>query len=213
MISFMAEDDYFIGNKVLARKTITILDEALPKSATNVKFTPTESTSSFPDGNFTISLPTDHNATHLRLFWANENGKKLSDNLYITAEIPFYVTNEFIYTLSADTDIPKETKKLLIYTYSDIYGLSKEFCTYTLPAIQIIPDCMEIDTQKESSEDTLNSGSDINEYTNVTPLYSDTEFEDIGEKGCGSSVTACTGLALVFSLILFSAVSFCKKEN
>ena len=213
MISFMAEDDYFIGNKVLARKTITILDEALPKSATNVKFTPTESTSSFPDGNFTISLPTDHNATHIRLFWANENGKKLSDNLYITAEIPSYVTNEFIYTLSADTEIPKEAKKLLIYTYSDIYGLSKEFCAYTLPEINIAPDFTELDTQKETNNNTLNGGYYINGYTDTTSQYFDTESDYIIEKGCRSSVSACAGLALISSLILFIAVSLRKKRE
>ena len=214
MISFMAEDDYFVGNKILARKTITILDEALPKSALKVEFTPTENTSIFPDGNLTVSLATEHNATHLYLWWADANGRKLSNQAFVTAEIPSYVNDEFIYSLSGDTVVPTEAKKLLVYTYSDIYGLSREGCTYILPNEIANNGGEPIPTPNIPETPSEENDNGITESTDVTSSFSDigTETSEFNESGCKSSALA-SGAITVIAAAIFSSLAIIRKKE
>lgn len=102
------------------------------KAPTNAVLTLDDETSGMADGKLTITLPENHYGDDIYMWWSNENGKLEGYTQLARFKIPSKFTTEFVHTMTPNTLIPPEATKLLIYTYSDIFGISDTYFTLDL---------------------------------------------------------------------------------
>lgn len=87
--------------------------------------------SGLADGTLTIKLPEDHDADDIYMWWGDDNGKLAG----YTRLARFKVTGTTVtHRMTENTLIPNRATKLLIYTYNDSNGISKDCLEVKLPA-------------------------------------------------------------------------------
>lgn len=128
-IIYLMPDDLALGgdkanaNKALASVQITVAGETTaPVSA---KLTLDNPQSGMADGTITINLPAGHNVDDIYVWWGNEQGKLPGYTRLARFKVPYSYTTCFSQTMTPHTLIPQGATKLLVYTFSDAYGLSK----------------------------------------------------------------------------------------
>ncbi len=100
------------------------------KAPENVTYEIEETGGGKSDGFVTVTLPIDHSADGIYLFWADENGK-LSD---YSGFAPISITGVQAATrIKSGTYIPAEATHLCAYSYSETLGVSKECAMVKLP--------------------------------------------------------------------------------
>ena len=121
--------------KILASVEISIVDDpnASLKSPTAVTYELDDATSGLADGTLTITLPESHYADDIYMWWANEDGILEDYTRLARFKVPSRETTKFTYTMTPNTLIPAEATKLLVYTYSDRFGMSEECVGVALP--------------------------------------------------------------------------------
>lgn len=88
-------------------------------------------TDGMADGTLTIKLPEDHGADDIYMWWGNDSGKLPG----YTRLARFKVTGTTItHQMTANTLIPEGATKLMIYTYNESNGISKDCIEVKLPA-------------------------------------------------------------------------------
>jgi len=98
-----------------------------PLSATYVL---KNNTDGMADGTVTVTLPEDHCADDIYMWWANDVGKLEG----YTRLARFKVTGTTVtHEMTPNTMIPAGATKLLIYTYNDNYGISDTCVEVKLP--------------------------------------------------------------------------------
>ncbi len=87
-------------------------------------------TDGMADGTLTITLPDDHMADDIYMWWANDAGKLEG----YTRLARFKVTGTtVVHEMTPNTLIPEGATKLLIYTYNDSNGISEKCLEVKLP--------------------------------------------------------------------------------
>lgn len=87
-------------------------------------------TDGMADGTLTITLPEDHMADDIYMWWANDAGKLEG----YTRLARFKVTGTtVVHEMTPNTIIPEGATKLLIYTYNDSNGISSDCLEVKLP--------------------------------------------------------------------------------
>lgn len=126
---YLMPDDLPLGgdkayaNMALASVKITVVGETTaPVSA---KLTLDNPQSGMADGTLTINLPAGHNADDIYVWWGNEQGKLPGYTRLARFKVPYSYTTCFSQAMTPHTLIPQGATKLLVYTFSDAYGLSK----------------------------------------------------------------------------------------
>ena len=148
-LSFPAGDYviYFIANdatindalssssKLISKINIKITDNPENYTTTapsNVTYTLKDSTSGFADGTLNITLPQNHNATDIYMWWGDNNGKLEGYTMLSKFKIPSGKSS-FTHQMTPNTIIPKGATKLLVYTYGSSKGLSQSAFECKLP--------------------------------------------------------------------------------
>ena len=121
--------------KILASVEISIVDDpnASLKSPTAVTYQLDDATSGLADGTLSITLPESHYADDIYMWWANEDGILEDYTMLARFKVPSRETIEFTHRMTPNTLIPAEATKLLVYTYSDRFGMSEECVEVELP--------------------------------------------------------------------------------
>jgi len=100
------------------------------KAPTSVTYKLDNEKDGMVDGTLTIKLPEDHGADDIYMWWGNDSGKLPG----YTRLARFKVTGTTItHKMTANTLIPAGATKLLVYTYNDSNGLSKDCFEVKLP--------------------------------------------------------------------------------
>lgn len=87
-------------------------------------------TDGMADGTLTVTLPEDHMADDVYMWWANDSGKLPG----YTRLARFKVTGTtVVHEMTPNTVIPEGATKLLIYTYNDSNGISDDCLEVKLP--------------------------------------------------------------------------------
>jgi len=82
-------------------------------------------------GTVTVTLPADHGAEEVYLFWGDEGGKLDG----YTAFAPVAVAGDTAtVNIKNGTRVPEGATRLLAYSYSDACGVSEEYASVALPA-------------------------------------------------------------------------------
>ncbi len=94
------------------------------------------------DGTLTVNLPNDHNADGLFLWWADDSGVLEGYTRLAPVKIPSKSDTTVVYEMTANTFIPPNATRLLIYTYSGTLGISQDFAQVELPknSAYVIPE-------------------------------------------------------------------------
>ena len=116
---------------------LTSLDIKIVKDPTKIAKAPLSATyklkndtDGMADGTLTVTLPEDHCADDIYMWWANDAGKLEG----YTRLARFKVTGStIVHEMTPNTIIPEGATKLLIYTYNDSNGLSDECLEVKLP--------------------------------------------------------------------------------
>lgn len=96
------------------------------KAPTAATLTLDDATSGMADGRLAITLPQNHYADDIYMWWGDENGKLDGYTMLARFKVPSKFTTEFEHTMTPNTLIPSEATKLMIYTYSDVFGVSDD---------------------------------------------------------------------------------------
>jgi len=105
--------------------------DKIAKAPTSVTYKLDGEKDGFADGTLTIKLPEDHGADDIYMWWGNDSGKLPG----YTRLARFKVTGTTVtHKMTANTLIPAGATKLLVYTYNDSNGLSKECFEVKLPS-------------------------------------------------------------------------------
>jgi hypothetical protein len=120
---------------VIAQKEIKIVpkNSTLLKAPTAVTYEIDDATSGLADGTLKITLPANHNADDIYMWWANEDGKLEDYTRLARFKVPSKATTEITYKITPKTLIPAEATKLLVYTFNDTLGVSAECFEVVLP--------------------------------------------------------------------------------
>ncbi|MBQ4141418.1 MAG: metallophosphoesterase [Clostridia bacterium] len=116
----------------LASLDIKIVNDPskIAKAPTSATYKLKNDTDGMADGTLTINLPADHMADDIYMWWANDAGKLPG----YTRLARFKVTGTTVtHEMTPNTIIPEGATKLLIYTYNDSNGISKECFELKLP--------------------------------------------------------------------------------
>ena len=102
----------------------------IAKAPTAATYTLKNDTDGMADGTLTITLPEDHCADDIYMWWANDSGKLEG----YTRLARFKVTGTtVVHEMTPNTIIPEWATKLLIYTYNDNNGISESCLEVKLP--------------------------------------------------------------------------------
>lgn len=102
------------------------------KAPTAATLTLDDATSGMADGKLTITLPENHYGDDIYMWWGDENGKLDGYTMLARFKVPSKFTTKFEHTMTPNTFIPSEATKLMIYTYSDVFGVSDNCCVVDL---------------------------------------------------------------------------------
>lgn len=121
--------------RILASVEISIVADpnASLKAPLAVSYELDNATSGLADGTLAITLPEAHYADDIYMWWANEEGILEDYTRLARFKVPSRETTEFTYKMTPNTLIPAEATKLLVYTYSDFFGMSEECIEVALP--------------------------------------------------------------------------------
>jgi len=122
----------YANGTIIAEKDITITPASV-KSPLSVTYELDDENSGLADGLLTITLPEGHYADDIYMWWANEDGKLENYTRIARFKVPDYTTTVFTHQMTPNTLIPAEATRLLVYTYSDVCGVSSECITVELP--------------------------------------------------------------------------------
>ena len=117
----------------LATVDITVKDDPnrVAKAPLSADYKLKNATDGMADGTLTIKLPTDHGADDIYMWWGDATGKQL---VGYTRLARFKVTGTtVVHQMTANTKIPAGAETLIIYTYNESNGLSKECLVLDLP--------------------------------------------------------------------------------
>jgi len=119
-------------------------------------------TDGMADGTLTITLPEDHCADDIYMWWANDAGKLEG----YTRLARFKVTGTtVVHEMTPNTIIPEGATKLLIYTYNDSNGLSETCVEAKLPDGAASKGFGEIISEFQIVSDIHIKGDTSNEYS------------------------------------------------
>lgn len=119
-------------------------------------------TDGMADGTLTITLPEDHCADDIYMWWANDAGKLEG----YTRLARFKVTGTtVVHEMTPNTLIPEGATKLLVYTYNDSNGLSEKCVEVKLPDGAASKDFGEPLSEFQIVSDIHIKGDASNEYS------------------------------------------------
>ncbi len=118
---------------------LSMLSAALPVSAANdeqtmpplsVAYTIDNPADGLAEGTVTVTLPKDHGADDIYLYWGDDDGRLAGYG----ALAPFKVAGtETTHRMTNNTVIPEGATRLLAYSYSDTTGMSETYAETALP--------------------------------------------------------------------------------
>lgn len=112
-------------------------EDAVPndllKAPLSVDYVLENETNGRADGTLYITLPVLHNAQDVYMWWADENGKLEGYTALARFKVNSMETTEIVHKMTPNTLIPEGATKLLVYTYNDLQGLSKDCFEVSLP--------------------------------------------------------------------------------
>lgn len=118
--------------KALASVDIKVVKDPtrIAKAPISAEYKLKNETDGMADGTLTITLPEDHCADDIYMWWANDSGKLEG----YTRLARFKVTGTTVVReMTPNTLIPEGATKLLIYTYNDSNGISESCLEVKLP--------------------------------------------------------------------------------
>ena len=119
-------------------------------------------TDGMADGTLTITLPEDHCADDIYMWWANDAGKLEG----YTRLARFKVTGTtVVHEMTPNTIIPEGATKLLVYTYNDSNGLSEKGGEVKLPEGAASKGFGEVISEFQIVSDIHIKGDSSNEYS------------------------------------------------
>lgn len=139
-VVYLIKDDMTLSkalenNGVLDSVEITIIEDpnASLKAPLSVEYELKDASSGLADGTLSITLPEGHYADDVYMWWADDNGALEDYTRLARFKVPSRDTTEFVHNMTPNTLIPAEATGLLVYTFSDVFGLSEECVRVDLP--------------------------------------------------------------------------------
>lgn len=131
-VVYLVPDDLTLGdaiaqNKILASAEISVASDPnlVLNAPLSVTYAIDDVNSGLADGTLTITLPENHGAEDIYMWWADDNGILDGYTRLARFKVPSGTT-QFTHKMTPNTLIPSEATKLLVYTYSDGVGTSGE---------------------------------------------------------------------------------------
>ena len=123
------------GGYILASVDIVIERDpnATLKAPLSASYDIADASSGLADGTLTVNLPENHYANDIYMWWANDEGILEDYTRLARFKVDSFDTLKITHKMTPNTLIPAEATKLLVYTYSDVFGLSEEYAEITLP--------------------------------------------------------------------------------
>ena len=111
--------------------TVKVDPNRVAKAPLSADYKLKNETDGMADGTLTVKLPADHGADDIYMWWGDADGKQL---VGYTRLARFKVTGTtVVHQMTANTKIPAGAKTLIIYTYNESNGLSKDCLVINLP--------------------------------------------------------------------------------